>query len=139
MARRHKLWGVALALVLSAAGAAIGAASQGRLETFGASRDPTAGLDGAPGWAAPCRRRPPRHDRELLARCARLAGRVVWVKSDEDHDVHLAVMADWRIVVVKVPPTLGAPGPLSKVEAVGALVRSRIGQREIDAVEVQGK
>lgn len=61
------------------------------------------------------------------------------MRKDPDRDVHLAVMADLRIVVVKVPPYIDPPGLLSDVEAVGALVRSRIGRREVDAVEVEAR
>jgi hypothetical protein len=119
-------------------GGALFLGTQGAVDTFGSGYPPTAGRPAsAPDWTGPCWRRPPRSDRRLLERCARVQGRVVWVQSDGPRDVHLAVLARWRVITVRVPAWADAPGALDGVTAVGPLVRDRTGLEEVDAVAIE--
>lgn len=113
-------------------------ATQGAVDTFGSRYSAGSGRPAsAPDWTTPCWRRPPRSDRQLLERCARVKGRVVWVQSDGPNDVHLAVVASWRIVTVRVPRRADPPGALDGVTAIGPLVRDRTGLEEVDAVMIE--
>jgi hypothetical protein len=84
------------------------------------------------GWAAACQGRVPRADRVLLDPCVRVRGRVVTVRH-QGSETHLAVIAGFHLLLVKLPA--GAPqlGLGRWVDAIGALVRSRTGLREVEA------
>ena len=115
---------------------AVAVCSRGSIETVGP--DPSAALlRNLPTWAKPCQDREPRHDRELLESCARVAGRVVAVRAEvlptRPPEVHLAMIADFHLFVVKLAPGLGRPSLGSTVTVVGPLVRASNGLREIDA------
>jgi hypothetical protein len=79
-----------------------------------------------------CARHAPRSDRVLLARCARIRGRVLWT-SDHGGDVHAAVVARWHLFVVKLPDGGRPPARLAHVVVTGPLVRARNGLREVEA------
>ena len=132
-------WGVfaAVFLVVLLAGGSL-VAADGGVETFGTPSS-AAGWSpaSAPAWTAPCWERKPRADRRLLERCARVRGRVIWVQSDGPDDVHVAVLAHWRVISVRIPKDQDNPGALEGVTAVGALVRDRTGVDELDAVVVE--
>jgi hypothetical protein len=87
---------------------------------------------GAASWSRPCASRPARPDRLLLARCARVSGHVVWTRRGA-HETHLAVLADFHLLVVKLLPDVAAPGRGSSLTAIGPLVRARNGLREVQA------
>jgi hypothetical protein len=115
---------------------AVGLASRGSIDTVG--DDPGAVvLSSPPTWAKPCQDREPRHDRELLETCARVAGRVLAVRAEAGQtgppEVHLAMIADFHLFVVKLAPGQGRPSLGSTVTVVGPLVRASNGLREIDA------
>ena len=88
------------------------------------------------GWAAACQGRVPRADRILLEPCVRVRGRVVAVRHD-GNETHLAVIAGFHLLLVKLPDELPHSGWGRSVAAVGALVRSRTGLRELDAWAVR--
>jgi hypothetical protein len=88
--------------------------------------------DGAAEWSRPCDARPARPDRERLARCAQVHGRVVWVRR-QPGEVHLAVIARLHLFVVKLAPGAAAPAVGSSLTATGPLVRAHNGMREVQA------
>lgn len=101
------------------------------------AHQPTAGSE-TPSWAEPCTHGQPRQDRRLLAYCARVDGRVVASTHGPDPgESHVAVISDFHLTIVLVPD--GAPTPSwgSHVVAVGPLLRSRSGQREVEAYTLE--
>jgi hypothetical protein len=92
----------------------------------------------APAWSAPCFQHEPRHDRSLLARCARATGVVSYVRrrgSTHVREVHFALVGRFGALIVKLgdPKLLRTPSLGSRVTVVGALVRASNGRREIEA------
>jgi hypothetical protein len=85
-----------------------------------------------PAWARPCDGHPARADRVRLAHCARVHGRVLWVRSRLG-EVHLAVIARLHLFVVKLAPGATAPGVGSSLTATGPLLRASNGMREVQA------
>jgi hypothetical protein len=131
-----KMTALMAALLLAVA---VVVASRGSIETVG--DDPSAVvLRSPPAWAKPCQDREPRDDRELLESCAQVAGRVVAVRAEVrptgPPEVHLAMIADFHLFVVKLEPGQRRPSLGSAVIAVGPLVRASNGLREVDAVRV---
>jgi hypothetical protein len=93
----------------------------------------------APAWARPCVGRPARADRPRVAFCARVAGRVVAVRHGPNAgETHLALVSRLHLFVVLLPDGARAPGPGSRLTAVGPLVRARNGLREVQAFTVDG-
>ena len=97
-----------------------------------------AGADARPGWAEPCRDNEPRHDRKLLADCARSTGVVAWVREEgvgPGRKVHFALVGRFGVIIVKLgdPDEIATPPISSHVTVVGALVRASNGMREIQA------
>ncbi len=69
-----------------------------------------------------------------MAFCARVDGRVL----DSTHgpapeEVHLAVLSDFHIVIVRLPDGTATPTRGAHVVAIGPLFRARDGQREVQA------
>lgn len=90
----------------------------------------------APGWTEPCWKASPRSDRRLLARCARLTGRVLWVRRQgygPSSKAELLLGSHFGVVLAKVAPYTrdNVPGVGRYVTIVGPLVRSRMGLREV--------
>jgi hypothetical protein len=132
--RRRLLLVLGIGAAVAATVAALAAALTG-LETYsGAMEVPWT----APGWSAPCFKHEPRHDRRLLARCARATGVVAHVRRDE-HEVHFALVGRFGALIVKLgdPSLLRTPAAGSRVTVVGALVRASNGMREIEAWSLQ--
>lgn len=84
----------------------------------------------------------PRRDRELLERCVRLRGELLWIRRERDdagavNDVHLLVAAHFHLYIVKVHPPFEQDLRRGRsLTAVGALVKphpSRFGIEEVDA------
>jgi hypothetical protein len=92
---------------------------------------------GAPhaAWSRLCDGRAARPDRVLLARCARVHGRVLWVRR-RPREVHLALIARLHVFVVKLAPGMPSPGVGAALTATGPLVRARNGFREVQAFAV---
>jgi len=115
--------GVVVALVI----VAYGLAGRGSVETAGASAS----------WAKPCRERPARTDRKLVAACARLHGRVLWVRRQglgASSKAEFIVLAGFRPYVVKLSPVAAdrrLPGIGHDVTVIGPMVASRSGLREV--------
>lgn len=90
----------------------------------------------APAWATPCWKAPPRTDRLLLARCARLTGRVLWVRRQgygAESKAELLLGSHFGAVLAKIAPYTrdNVPGVGRYVTIVGPLVKSRMGLREV--------
>jgi hypothetical protein len=122
---------ILLVLALLVALIGVVTASTTSLETY-------SGSGVRPGWAEPCRDDEPRHDRELLADCARGTGFVAWVREEgtgESHKVHFALVGRFGTILVKLgdPDAIATPRIASHVIVVGALVRASNGMREIQA------
>lgn len=83
-------------------------------------------------WLARCAEHEPRPDRLLLARCARVTGRVLVVRR-EPGETHLLVTSRLHLFVVKLEGAVRAPGLGSYATFEGGLVRASNGWREIDA------
>ena len=97
-----------------------------------------AGRDRLP-WLPWCTRGRPRVDRTRLAFCARVAGLVIAsTHGPGPGEAHLAVLADFHLVIVRLPEGWAAPPLGSRVVAIGPLFRARDGQREVQAFRVQG-
>jgi hypothetical protein len=95
------------------------------------SVDVEAGVQRA-AWAHACDGHPARGDRVRLARCARVHGRVLWVRR-KPGEVHLALIAHLHVFVVKLAPGTAPPGIGSTLTATGPLVRASNGMREVQA------
>lgn len=92
----------------------------------------------AASWTTQCRGGQARQDRRRIAYCARVEGRVVASTHGPSADEsHIAVISNFHVTLVLVPN--GAPTPSwgSHVVAVGPLVRSRSGQREVEAYSLE--
>ena len=139
--RRRRRIALAVAVVVAATlTSAAAVASQGSLEIYGGQ--PTRSLEASqPSWVTACLDRPPRN-RPLIARCARLRGRVVYVQREHTSsgalvDVHLAVLSHFHLVVVKLAPDrFRTPGVGDTVTAVGPLARVAHGLRELEAFAI---
>jgi hypothetical protein len=88
----------------------------------------------SPPWVYWCTKGRARHDRQRLAFCARVEGRVIAsTHGPGPKEAHLAVLSDFHLVIVRLPE--GAPRPAfgAHLIAIGPLFRARDGQREIQA------
>jgi len=106
-------------------------------ETYDGSAD----RNQLPPWSEPCFSHAPRHDRALLARCARATGFVTYVRRRGAHtapEVHFALVGRFGALIVKLdnPLHLETPGIGSRVTVIGPLVRAQNGMREIEARSV---
>jgi hypothetical protein len=103
------------------------------------SRAPAGGqLRGLPAWENWCTRGHPRTDRQRLAWCARVEGRVVWTtRGPSPGELHLAVIGGFHLTIVRMQYNVDHPGIGSSLTAVGPLVRARNGQREVQAFMVR--
>ena len=137
MRRRTKLLVAISVVVTVVAAAAVAVAVIGEITYY----DPPArGNEAdAPGWAAPCFRREPRRDRKLLHFCARGRGLVVYVRRRKHPppapiEVHLAMIAEGRIWVIKLPAKpVKSPNVGSSVTVIGPVVQTKHRLREIQA------
>ena len=130
----RRRWRIALlTLVALVATLAVVTATATRLQTSS-----SLSVEGDSAWTAPCRSHEPRHDRVLLARCARATGVVAHVRREghsTSQEVHFALLGRFGALIVKIgdPPAFEAPHFGSRVTVVGPLVRAQNGMREIEA------
>ena len=125
--------GIAIAgvAVLVVVGAGLAVAAPGHTERYAGKKA------GAPTWTAPCWERPPRRDRRLLAPCAEVSGRVLWIRKQggvsKSSKAQLALASNFKIVIAKMAPYDGSKLPSigSYVHIVGPLVRSKAGFDEV--------
>jgi hypothetical protein len=131
---RPRLWRVTAAIAAVVLCALIVVSAQGTIDAYRPARG--AGRAVAPAWTRPCVGAPARDDRPLLALCARVDGHVIAIQHDKPGETHLAVLSEFHVMVVKLPPGGRSPGWGSRITAVGPMVRARNGLREIQAFEV---
>jgi hypothetical protein len=88
----------------------------------------------APSWEYWCTKGTPRKERERLAFCARVEGRVLASTHGPNPDEsHIAVISDFHLVIVRLPNWEATPNRGAKIVAIGPLFRARDGQREVQA------
>jgi hypothetical protein len=112
--------------------------AQGSLAVIAARPATLAQAAALPSWEPWCTRGAPRKERERLAFCARVEGRVL----DSTHgpnpdEAHVAVISDFHIVVIRLPNWEATPSRGTSVVAIGPLFRARDGQREVQAFRFQ--
>jgi hypothetical protein len=87
-----------------------------------------------PSWMYWCTRGKPRQERKRLAFCARVDGRVIAsTHGPNPTEVHIAVISDFHLVIVRLPDGTATPARGVQVVAIGPLFRARNGQREVQA------
>ncbi len=131
MRRGLKIAGVVVAAVTVAAA---GLSAPGSKRTYDGPQA------AAPGWAHPCFERSPRPDRTLLHRCARVRGRVLRVERRPNDELHLAIVARWQLLIVKLEDGADSPSLGSMVTFVGPLVRTHyrfVHLEEVEAFEFE--
>lgn len=130
---RPRLWRVTAALAaLLLCGLLVGAA-QGSIVVV--SRQPAAAAQAhEASWERWCTAGRVREDRRRLAFCARVDGLVVaTTHGPKVGEVHLAVIGDFHLTLVRLPDAVATPSFGTRVVAVGPLLRARNGQREVQA------
>jgi hypothetical protein len=128
---RPRLWRVTAALSAILLLLLALACAQGSLTILA---HPPAPAAAAPGWVRWCTAGVARRDRRRMAWCARVQGRVI----DTTHgpgprEAHVAVLADFHLVVVRLPEGAPTPGWGAQIVAVGPLFHARDNQREVQA------
>jgi hypothetical protein len=129
-----RLWRVTAALSALLLGGLVLVCAQGSL-TIIADR-PAAGRQHAalPSWGRWCTRGTPRKERQRLAFCARVQGRVIAsTHGPKPDEAHIAVISDFHIVLVRLPNWEATPERGADIVAIGPLFRARDGQREVQA------
>jgi hypothetical protein len=91
----------------------------------------------APSWTRPCFRRAARPDRPLLHFCARVSGRILHVRHTHPDVTHVAILAHFRVVIVRVERP-EVPGLGSTITAVGPMLRVKYGLQEVQAFGFDG-
>jgi hypothetical protein len=127
---RHKRVLIAGGAVAATVAVLLALSWPGGVETYAGARA------SAPAWTAPCWTRAARRDRKLLAPCARLRGRVLWVRREgigARSKAEMIVAGHLGLVVSKMAPYTDrrVPAVGHYVTIVGPLVRSRAGLREV--------
>jgi hypothetical protein len=130
--RRRALFALVPALVVIAAAVC---ASRGSVEEFASRPVSAADLRRAPAWTRPCWGERLRDGRPLLAPCARVHGRVVYVNHEDppSREVHAVLVARFGLVNAKFTASRRdlAPGLLDDVTIVGPMIRGGGGLREV--------
>jgi hypothetical protein len=131
---RPRLWRVTTVLAALLLAVLLFACAQGSLAIIAARPATPAQAAALPSWAPWCTRGVPRKERERLAFCARVEGRVL----DSTHgpnpdEAHIVVVSDFHIVLVRLPNWEATPSRGAKIVAIGPLFRARDGQREVQA------
>jgi hypothetical protein len=129
-----RLWRATAVLAALLLGGLVFVCARGSLAVI-ATRPVTQAQAGAlPSWATWCTRGLPRKERERLAFCARVEGRVL----ESTHgptagETHVAVISDFHVVVIRLPDWEATPSRGTNVVAIGPLFRARDGQQEVQA------
>jgi hypothetical protein len=129
---RPRLWRVTAVVSVLLFAAVLAASAQGSLTLL--NRKPAPGATAIPPWEKWCSISQARVDRQRLAYCARIDGReIATTHGPNPGEVHLAVLSDFHLTIVRLPDGSHAPSFGAHVVAVGPLVRARNGQRELQA------
>jgi hypothetical protein len=133
---RPRLWRVTAALSALLLCGLLVAAAQGSISII-ARRPPATGVAAAASWERWCFEGRVRVDRQRLAFCARVDGLVVGsTHGPAKGEVHVAVVGDFHLVIVRLHDGAATPSLGSRFVAVGPLLRARDGQREVQAFKV---
>jgi hypothetical protein len=116
--------------------AAVALSAQGSIDTYDRVRGQAATV-GHPRWTSACFA-DPSYGRPLVHFCARVRGRVLFVRRERGThgtEVHFALVARLRLLIVKIAPTasLRVPGIGAAVTVVGPMIRSRFLLDEVQA------
>lgn len=133
---RPRVWRATAALAGLLLGVVVIAAAQGSLDVI--ARPPAAD-DGTrtASWERWCTDGRVRKDRRQLAFCARVDGLVVASSNGPgDGEVHVAVVGDFHLTIVRLPDWAWAPSIGTRVIAIGPMLRARDGQREVQAFKL---
>lgn len=107
--------------------------AQGSLTVI-ARRPAAHSREALPSWEPWCTRGVPRKERERLAFCARVEGRVLAsTHGPNPGEAHIAVISDFHLLLVRLPIWEATPARGTNIVAVGPLFRARDGQREVQA------
>jgi hypothetical protein len=119
-----RLWRVTAALSALLLGGLVFVCAQGS-PTIIAHKPATDGQHAAaPSWEPWCTRGIPRKERERLAFCARVEGRVLTsTHGPAAGEAHVVVISDFHIVVVRLPTWAATPDRGANIVAVGPLFR----------------
>ena len=129
-----RLWRVTALLAALLLGVLVFVCARGSLAVIAARPTTAAQAAALPTWEPWCTRGAPRKERERLAFCARVEGRVL----ESTHgpaagESHVAVISDFHIVVVRLPEWETTPRRGTNVVAIGPLFRARDGEQEVQA------
>jgi hypothetical protein len=129
---RPRLWRATAALSTLLLCLLVLVSAQGSLTIL--AHPPAGGAAATAGWVRWCTAGVARSDRRRLAWCARVEGRAI----DATHgpgprEAHVAVIADFHFVVVRLPEGASTPGRGARIVAVGPLFQARDDQREVQA------
>jgi hypothetical protein len=132
--RRPTLVGALLLVALL--GTAVVLTAQGSIETYDVGRSGSTAA-GHPRWTAACFAHPS-YGRPLVHFCARVRGRVIFLKREREGDgteIHFALMSRFRPLIVKIAPSASIPAPRlgSVVTVIGPMIQSRYLLHEVQA------
>jgi len=129
-----RLWRVTAVLAALLLAGLVFVCAQGSLAVIAARPATAAQAAKLPSWEPWCTRGVPRKERERLAFCGRVEGRVLSsTHGPQADEAHVAVISDFHIVVIRLPDWARTPKRGTNVVAIGPLFRARDGQREVQA------
>jgi hypothetical protein len=122
---------VAVALV-----ALIVVAAPGSVRIIERAPASSSGAAAVPGWARPCVGAPIVSLRQGF--CARVDGRVMGSQTKSNGETHLLVLGGFHATLVEVERGDKLPGWGSRIVAIGPIIGSSAGLREVRAVSLAG-
>jgi hypothetical protein len=134
---RPRLWRVTALLAAFLLAGLLVVAAQGSLTVIPSAPQTVAG-SAQPDWLQWCTRGQVRADRRRLAFCARADGLVVTsTHGPGTGEAHVALIGDFHLIIVRLPDGAATPPFGSRIVAIGPLLRSRDGQREVQAFRLE--
>jgi hypothetical protein len=133
---RPRVWRATAALAGLLLCVVVIAASEGSLDVI--AQPPAAEhATRTASWERWCADGRVRKDRRQLAFCARVDGLVLASsKGPGDGEVHVAVVGDFHLTIVRLPDWARTPSIGTRVIAIGPMLRARDGQREVQAFKL---
>jgi len=126
---RPRLWRVTAAFAALLLCGVVVVLGQGSVQVIGRRS-----AVGSVPWGPWCTTGRVREDRHRLAFCARVDGvAVASTHGPGAGEAHVAVIGGFHLTIVRLPFGSATPSAGTRVIAVGPLVRSRDGQREVQA------
>jgi hypothetical protein len=112
-------------------------AGPGSVQLFSDAKASAVPAGRVPKWIRPCLRAAPLGALRV-GQCARVDGRVVASQTKAGGETHLVVVGGFHAMVVEVEPGAHLPGWGSRVVAVGPLIGTTLGLREMRALTLSG-